>query len=54
MEVMIGRGIIRERRGDYGNRPSYLRFMSPENPLDDVGGKAFKIREIFSCFKNRL
>ena len=28
--------------------------MSPENPLDDIGGKAFKIREVLSCFKNRL
>ena len=51
--MVVGRGIIRKRTRDSNNRNSYFRFLSPENPLDDIGGKAFKIRDVFNCFKNR-
>lgn len=53
-EVFVGRGLTRDRTSSSGAKPSYFRFLSPENPGDDIGGKAFKIKEIFYCFRNRV
>jgi hypothetical protein len=54
IEVYVGRGIRRPREFVETAKPSYFRFMSPENEKDDIGGRAFKIREVFYCFRNRL
>ena len=56
IEVLVGRGITRERDSHLSQtgRPSQFRFMSPDNPTDDIGGRAFKVKEVFYCFKNRL
>jgi DNA polymerase sigma len=52
LEVLVGRGVTRTRTVE-GSRPVYFRFLSPEND-DDIGARAFKVKEVFYFFRNRL
>lgn len=55
LEVYVGRGIVRARNSSSDTpKPVYFRFMSPENENDDIGARAFKIKEVFYFFRNRV
>lgn len=48
--VYSASGLIEERRQD----DQYFSFMSPQDPEHDIGKSAFKIRDVFSVFRNRF
>lgn len=43
-----------ERAPSTNSRQGYLSFLSPDDPGNDIGSRAFKIKEVFYCFKNRV
>ena len=53
LEVYVGRGLTRLRTPTETAKPVYFRFLSPEND-DDIGARAFKIKEVFYFFRNRV
>lgn len=48
--VYVASGLVEERRGE----EQYFSFMSPQDPDHDVGKSAFKIKDVFSVFRNRF
>lgn len=47
--VYVASGLQEDRRQD----DHYFSFMSPQDPEHDIGKSAFKIRDVFSVFRNR-
>ena len=49
--VYVASGLFEERKQDEAH---FFSFMSPQDPEHDIGKSAFKIREVFNVFRNRL